>query len=65
MMLDEHRKAVNTEKCRGREHLTEKMGGTHPVDVEARLLARGGGAVDPDHRHLLHLLACVPTSSPL
>jgi len=25
--------------------------------VEARLLPRGGGAVDPDHRHLLHLLA--------
>lgn len=27
------------------------------MDVEASLLPRGGGAVDPDHRHLLHLLA--------
>lgn len=27
------------------------------MDVEAGLLPRGGGAVDPDHRHLLHLLA--------
>jgi hypothetical protein len=31
---------------------------THPVDVEASLLPRGGGAVDPYHRHFLHLLSC-------
>jgi hypothetical protein len=29
------------------------------VDVEASLLPSGGGTVDPDHRNLLHLLACV------
>lgn len=31
------------------------------MDVEASLLPRGGGAVDPDHRHLLHLSAYIHT----
>lgn len=56
-------KCAETETKRW-ERRTEEAGwyATHPVDVEASLLARGGGAVDPDHRHLLHAVSCVAAS---